>query len=168
VHYSVSWGYWLASATASQGKYHQTVHGADQAYVYAGESANAELKLSRLVYRDQRRKTALALRAQWSRSALTSQDRFSIGGRYTVRGFDGEAMQVSGYGTWSTNAGLGYRTGHCGPVVERFTPQEGHAYTVHFLWGRKPACSHVVMDATHPDAPVAVPTERFAGCAPPK
>jgi hypothetical protein len=80
----------------------------------------------------------------------------------------GEPIQVSGYGTWSTNAGLGYRSGHCGPVVERFTPQEGHAYTVDFLWGRKPACSLVVMDATNPDAPVAVPTEQVAGCAPPK
>jgi len=30
-------------------------------------------------------------RAQWNRSTLIPQDRFAIGGRYTVRGFDGEA-----------------------------------------------------------------------------
>ena len=30
-------------------------------------------------------------RAQWSASILIPQDRFAIGGRYTVRGFDGEA-----------------------------------------------------------------------------
>lgn len=29
-------------------------------------------------------------RAQWNRSTLIPQDRFAIGGRYTVRGFDGE------------------------------------------------------------------------------
>lgn len=29
-------------------------------------------------------------RAQWNRTPLVPQDRFSIGGRYTVRGFDGE------------------------------------------------------------------------------
>ena len=29
-------------------------------------------------------------RAQWNRTALTLPDRFSIGGRYTVRGFDGQ------------------------------------------------------------------------------
>ncbi|WGG52753.1 ShlB/FhaC/HecB family hemolysin secretion/activation protein [Rugamonas sp. DEMB1] len=29
-------------------------------------------------------------RAQWNRSSLIPQDRFAIGGRYTVRGFDGE------------------------------------------------------------------------------
>jgi hemolysin activation/secretion protein len=32
----------------------------------------------------------LAWRAQWNRTALTPIDRFSIGGRYTVRGFDGQ------------------------------------------------------------------------------
>ncbi|MBG7618777.1 ShlB/FhaC/HecB family hemolysin secretion/activation protein [Herbaspirillum sp. AP02] len=30
------------------------------------------------------------LRAQWNRGQLPPQDQFSIGGRYTVRGFDGE------------------------------------------------------------------------------
>ncbi|MQA18811.1 ShlB/FhaC/HecB family hemolysin secretion/activation protein [Rugamonas rivuli] len=30
------------------------------------------------------------VRAQWNRSTLIPQDRFAIGGRYTVRGFDGE------------------------------------------------------------------------------
>ncbi|WP_380180391.1 ShlB/FhaC/HecB family hemolysin secretion/activation protein [Kalamiella sp. sgz302252] len=33
-----------------------------------------------------------SLRGQWSRHALTPQDRLAIGGRYTVRGFDGEQM----------------------------------------------------------------------------
>ncbi|MBV8046221.1 MAG: ShlB/FhaC/HecB family hemolysin secretion/activation protein, partial [Paludibacterium sp.] len=32
----------------------------------------------------------LAWRAQWNRTALAPPDRFSIGGRYTVRGFDGQ------------------------------------------------------------------------------
>lgn len=31
-------------------------------------------------------------RAQWNRTPLVPQDRFSIGGRYTVRGFDGETI----------------------------------------------------------------------------
>ena len=33
-----------------------------------------------------------ALRAQWNHSRLTPQDKFVIGGRYTVRGFDGESV----------------------------------------------------------------------------
>lgn len=210
VHYSMPWGYWLASATESQSKYHQTVQGADQAYVYAGESSNAELKLSRLVYRDQRRKTTLGLRtfrrsahnfvndtevgvqrratsgwelgvahrefmgeatldanlawrrgtgafgalpapeeqfgegtsrfrlaiaelglnapfqlgaqklrytglwrAQWNHGPLTPQDRFSIGGRYTVRGFDGESSLMGERG-WLLRNDIGWALGETG------------------------------------------------------
>lgn len=35
-----------------------------------------------------------SLRAQWNRTPLVPQDRFAIGGRYTVRGFDGELSLV--------------------------------------------------------------------------
>jgi len=38
-------------------------------------------------------------RAQWNRTPLVPQDRFSIGGRYTVRGFDGE-LSLSGERGW--------------------------------------------------------------------
>lgn len=34
-------------------------------------------------------------RAQWNRTPLVAQDRFSIGGRYTVRGFDGESVLMA-------------------------------------------------------------------------
>ncbi|MDR0575982.1 MAG: ShlB/FhaC/HecB family hemolysin secretion/activation protein [Candidatus Accumulibacter sp.] len=34
-------------------------------------------------------------RAQWNRAPLVPQDRFSIGGRYTVRGFDGESVLMA-------------------------------------------------------------------------
>lgn len=39
------------------------------------------------------------LRGQWNETPLIAQDRFSIGGRYTVRGFDGELM-LSGNRGW--------------------------------------------------------------------
>lgn len=188
IYYAIPYGYWLLSATHSQNSYYQSVAGANQSIVYSGTSANTELKLARLVYRDQSRKTTASLRAfqrrsnnfiddtevevqrrvvggwelalghkeflgnataeanlaykhgtgafdalpapeeafgegssrfvlvsadvglnapfsiagqslrysgnwraQWNRSPLTPQDRFAIGGRYTVRGFDGES-----------------------------------------------------------------------------
>ena len=34
-------------------------------------------------------------RAQWNRTPLVAQDQFSIGGRYTVRGFDGESVLMA-------------------------------------------------------------------------
>jgi hemolysin activation/secretion protein len=185
LHYSIPYGYWLASLQVNDYRYHQTVAGANQDYIYSGTSRTTELKLARLVYRDATRKTTLSLRgyqrqsrnfiddtevevqrrrmggfalgvnhkefigngtldvgvtwklgtsafgtlpapeeafgegtarprifnadvnlniplsqtlvyqsswrAQWNRSALVPQDRFAIGGRYTVRGFDGES-----------------------------------------------------------------------------
>lgn len=187
IHYSFPLGYWLLGVTASQSHYYQTVAGANQDYVYSGESSNSEVKLSRLMYRDAVRKTTVFLRGwtrdsqnyiddtevqvqrrsmagwgagighqefigksslelnvaymqgtgankalaapeeasntgssrpqlwsadiqlnvpfelvsqsfrynttvrgQWNQTPLVPQDRFSIGGRYTVRGFDGE------------------------------------------------------------------------------
>ena len=189
VHYSVPAGYWMLGGTMSGSRYHQQVAGANSPIIYSGQSENAELKLFRLIYRDDVRKTTLSLkgllrnsrnfiddtevgpqrhqtsaweigmnhrefignatvdanlayrraldkqgrepesavdlpqlatryslflaaaainapfqivgqrlryngsvRAQWNRGALPSQDQFAIGGRYTVRGFDGELI----------------------------------------------------------------------------
>jgi len=185
LHYSVPFGYWLLTLQLNDYRYRQTVAGAFHDYVYRGTSNTAELKVSRLVYRDASRKTTLSLRTyqrgsrnyiddmevevqrrrmaglvagishkefigtatvdgnltwklgtssygslpapeeqfgegtarprianadvtlnwpltqslsyqaawrrQWNRTALIPQDRFAIGGRYTVRGFDGES-----------------------------------------------------------------------------
>lgn len=210
VHYSVPVGYWLLGATASKNRYWQSVAGLNQSYVYRGTSSNAELKLSRLVYRDAARKTTLSLgafyrssnnyiddteievqrrrvggwhaamnhrefigqstldttlaykrgtgafnslpapeeafgegtsrfrlvtldvnlslpfkaagqklrynagvRAQANRSPLSPQDRFAIGGRYTVRGFDGESSLMAERG-WLLRNDLGVALGNSG------------------------------------------------------
>ncbi|MDP9897881.1 ShlB/FhaC/HecB family hemolysin secretion/activation protein [Variovorax ginsengisoli] len=214
LHYSIPYGDWLLGATASQNRYHQSVAGYLQSYVYSGESRNAELRLSRLIYRDQQRKTTVSLRgfrrasnsfvedteigvqrrvvggwelgmnhreffdvfgngatldanlqyrrgtgafgalpapeegfdegtsrmrmftadaslnlpfaaggqrlryialwrAQWNRTPLTPQDRFSIGGRYTVRGFDGESSLMGDRG-WLVRNDLGWALGQTG------------------------------------------------------
>jgi len=203
-HYSVPYGYWTLSATASGYKYRQTVAGYSQNYVYSGISDNADLRMSRLVYRDATRKTTVfgrgwmrqsnsfiddteiqvqrrrtggwelglnhreylgestldasvaylrgtgafhamaapeerfdegtsrmkvltadallvvpfqvgaqraryigSWRAQWNRTPLVPQDRFSIGGRYTVRGFDGEVTLMGERGwVWRNELGL--------------------------------------------------------------
>lgn len=192
LHYSLPFGYWTLGATSSANRYHQSVAGASQTYLYRGTSESHEIKLSRLVYRDAVNKTTVSLRgyltksnnfiddaevevqrrrmagweaaighrafiaqatldldlawrrgtgafaalkapeedfdegtarprllsaeatltlpfalgtqrlryqgtwrAQWNRTPLVPQDRFSIGGRYTVRGFDGESVLMA-------------------------------------------------------------------------
>ena len=203
-HYSVPYGNWLLSATASASDYYQTVAGLDQDYVYSGDSSNLELRAARMLYRDAVRKTSASVRAfqrstsnaindteieaqrrrvggwelgfnhrefigsatldasfayrrgtgafgslpapeemfgegtsrmriftadvslnapfqladqrlrysalwraQWNRTPLTPQDRFAIGGRYTVRGFDGE-MNLMGERGWLLRNDIGW------------------------------------------------------------
>lgn len=203
-HYSVPVGYWLVVWQANQFRYHQTVAGAAQNYIYSGTNANSEFRISRLIHRDGTRKTTLSLgayqrrsrnfiedtevevqrrrmggfsvnlthrefignatldgavtykkgtgafgsipapeeaygeglarpqlinadlslfwpigqhlqyqttwRAQWNRTPLIPQDRFSIGGRYTVRGYDGEATLSAERG-WLVRNDLSWSVG---------------------------------------------------------
>jgi len=53
------------------------------------------------------------IRAQWNRTALTPQDRFAIGGRYTVRGFDGETSLMGDRGMLIRND-IGWAVGQSG------------------------------------------------------
>ena len=210
LHYSLPIDYWLLGITSSQYDYHQAVAGANQTFIYSGESSNAELKLSRLIYRDAVRKTTVSLltylkssrnfideteievqrrrmagwqanvshkefiaaatldidlayrqgtgmfdaleapeepfgegtarpkiitanlglalpfkfgtqqfrynstlRAQWNKTPLVPQDRFAIGGRHTVRGFDGE-LTLSAERGWLFRNDLGLILGNSG------------------------------------------------------
>ena len=63
IHYSLPIGYWMLGATSSSSRYHQTVAGLNQSYVYRGTSENNEIKLNRLLMRDGKQKLNLALRA---------------------------------------------------------------------------------------------------------
>ncbi|HJV75950.1 MAG TPA: ShlB/FhaC/HecB family hemolysin secretion/activation protein [Noviherbaspirillum sp.] len=209
-HYSLPWGYWLLGFSSSYYNFHQEVAGYSQNYLYSGDSLSNELKLSRVVYRDAKRKTSMfvsgwqhsynnfiddteievqrrrmigwdagvehhayigdavldvnadyrhgtgafsalpapeeltgdgtsrpsifgasaqlnlpfafgghrwrftgSFRGQWTRTALVPQDRFSIGGLYTVRGFDGENTLLADSG-WLLRNDLGLALGGSG------------------------------------------------------
>lgn len=210
LHYSLPYDYWLFGVTASENRYHQTVAGATQNYLYSGTSENYEAKLTRVLHRDGSGKTSASLRgyltksanfiddtevevqrrrmagweaglqhrafiadavldlaaayrqgtgafdalpapeeafnegtsrprlfsaeaslnlpfklagenfrysgswrAQWNRTPLVTLDRFSIGGRYTVRGFDGESVLMAERG-WLIRNDLGWSLGESG------------------------------------------------------
>ncbi|WP_411378965.1 ShlB/FhaC/HecB family hemolysin secretion/activation protein [Pseudomonas sp. MPB26] len=69
-------------------------------------SANAQLQVP-FTLASQRLRYVAGWRGQWNRTALIPQDRFSIGGRYTVRGFDGEQILSAERGwTFSNDLGL--------------------------------------------------------------
>ncbi|WP_245911074.1 ShlB/FhaC/HecB family hemolysin secretion/activation protein [Neisseria iguanae] len=53
------------------------------------------------------------LNLQWNKTPLTPQDKLSLGGRYTVRGFDGEQSITGERGWyWQNNLGWHYRPSH--------------------------------------------------------
>lgn len=68
VHYSIPWSYWLLGFTQSANRYHQSVAGLNQDYIYSGQSENAELKLSRLLHRNASRKTSASVKGWLRRS----------------------------------------------------------------------------------------------------
>lgn len=68
VHYSVPFDYWLLGVTGSSNPYYQSVDGATQTYVYRGESRNANISLSRLIFRDATQKIIVSL-AGWARAS---------------------------------------------------------------------------------------------------
>lgn len=68
VHYSLPFGYWLFGATIGNSQYRQAVAGLNGTTVYRGESANQELKLSRILARDANSKTIAYLSA-WAKQA---------------------------------------------------------------------------------------------------
>lgn len=61
----------------------------------------------------QRLRYTLVWRAQWNDTPLVPQDRFAIGGRYTVRGFDGENLLSAERG-WLVRNDLGVGLGASG------------------------------------------------------
>ncbi|WP_115572996.1 ShlB/FhaC/HecB family hemolysin secretion/activation protein [Xanthomonas campestris] len=94
----------------------------------------------------QRLRYGASWRGQWNRTPLAPQDRFAIGGRFTVRGFDGE-LSLSGDRGWSlrndlslavgggVEAYLGADYGHIGGQSARWQSGDHLAGTVLGLRG---------------------------------
>ncbi|AIZ79506.1 ShlB/FhaC/HecB family hemolysin secretion/activation protein [Actinobacillus equuli] len=76
-YYSIPFGYWQLTANHSSNRYHQQVFGAFENYLYAGESENDKLTLSRVLYRDAVRKTTLS-GGFWSRSSKNFVDNAEV------------------------------------------------------------------------------------------
>lgn len=78
---------------------------------------NADLQLAwPLQLGGQRLRYLGSWRGQWNDTPLVPQDRFAIGGRYTVRGFDGELALVGERG-WLIRNDLGLALGNSGQEI---------------------------------------------------
>jgi hemolysin activation/secretion protein len=61
-YYSVPWGNWTLTGTASQYHYHQEIAGLVQSFVSSGDSRTLDLKAEYLIQRDQLQKNTVAFR----------------------------------------------------------------------------------------------------------
>jgi len=111
VHYSLPFRYWLLGATAGSSQYQQAVAGTFSTLVFSGESANQELKLSRVLARDANSRTVAYLSA-WAKQSRNFVDDLEIAvQRRQVGGFEAGVThrQLLGNATLDLNAG--YRQG---------------------------------------------------------
>lgn len=111
VHYSIPWGYWSFSGTASNSGYFQTVAGANQSYVYSGVSANTEIKASRLVYRDAQRKITLAVRGFQRKSNNFIDDTEVLVQQRKVGGWEASLGYKQYLGQASIDGNMAYKRG---------------------------------------------------------
>lgn len=70
--YSIPFGYWTTSLSASESTYHQRIEGAASSFVSSGKSQNLEVKINYLFHRDQFGKSSLQFRTakRWSHSYI--------------------------------------------------------------------------------------------------
>ncbi len=111
MHYALPWGWWLLGATASHNRYHQSVAGASQTYRYSGASDNAELRLSRVVYRDAVRKTTLFASGWWRRSQNFIDDAEVTVQRRAMAGWEAGLSHHDAIAAATLDASLAYRRG---------------------------------------------------------
>lgn len=111
LHYSLPLGYWQLGLTLNDYRYHQTIAGANEKYLYRGDSENSQLSLSRVVYRSQAHKTTLSLRAYQRKSRNFVEDtEIRLQHRQTA-GWELGLNQRSYLGDATLDAGLNWRRG---------------------------------------------------------
>jgi hemolysin activation/secretion protein len=111
VHYSVPFGYWLLSTTATRNRYFQTIAGLNQSYVYSGTSSSNDLKLSRVVYRDAQRKTTVGIRGYLKESANFIEDTEIETQRRRTAGWELSIAHREFMGSNTLDVNLAYRHG---------------------------------------------------------
>jgi hemolysin activation/secretion protein len=111
VHYSLPFGYWMLGMTASEYIYRQAVAGASQTYLYRGESGNAEVRLSRLIYRDAVRKTTVSLLAYLETSSNYIDDTEIAVQRRRMAGWQADLYHREFMGSATLDLDLAYRQG---------------------------------------------------------
>lgn len=111
LHYSLPLGYWSLGVTAGINRYHQTVAGASQDYIYSGTSNTAEVRISRVLWRGTAGKTTAGLKAFTRQSANYIDDTEIQVQRRKVGGWELSVGHQHYIGQAIVDASLAYKRG---------------------------------------------------------
>ena len=111
LHYSFPMGYWTFGMASSSNRYHQTVAGLSQSYVYSGLSENNEIKLSRVVFRDASNKASLSLRGFQRKTKNFIDDTEVEVQRRVVGGWEGGVQIRNSLADATIESNISYRKG---------------------------------------------------------
>lgn len=127
LHYSIPWGYWLLGATWSDNRYHQTVYGPYESYLYSGTSSQKELSLQRVLHRDGQSKTTATIKGFLRQSNNYIADLEVLVQRRRTAGWEAGLQHLHYFGAGTLSAQMAYRrgTGAFGaqPAPEEITGQ---------------------------------------------
>jgi hemolysin activation/secretion protein len=111
LHYSIPWGYWLWSVTASRSDYRQTIAGAFQSYLYSGQTQSQDIQLGRVVHRDAHSKTSLQLKG-FSRRSLNFIDDTEVQvQRRQTAGWEASILRLQRLGQLAGDLTMSFRQG---------------------------------------------------------
>lgn len=110
-HYSVPFGYWSLALTASKSEYRQTVAGFSQDYLYSGVNDNAEVKLSRVVWRDADGKTTVSLKGFQRASSNAIDDTEVEVQRRKIGGWELAVAHKHAWGDVKAEGQISYKQG---------------------------------------------------------
>jgi hemolysin activation/secretion protein len=111
LNYSLPWGAWQWSTSAGSSRYHQSVAGLDQRYIYSGSSATLDLKAARLLHRNAVRKVGAYGRV-WLRDSKNFIDDTEVEvQRRKMRGWEAGLTHREFIGSGTLDGALGYRRG---------------------------------------------------------
>lgn len=128
--YSIPYHYWLLSTSYSQSNYNQTVAGASESYNYSGKSKLIGADLSRVLYRDAKRKTTASVGGWYRESQNFINDVEVEVQRRKTAGWKA-SLDHSEYLSHATlNGNVTYKRG-TGAFNAMYAPEEdfGEAYT---------------------------------------
>ena len=110
-HFDAPHGRWLFGITASSYDYRQAVAGAFETYVYSGNSANRELRFSRLMFRDASSRTGFYGRGWWRESDNFIDDTEILVQRRRTAGWEAGVTHRRFIGAAVLDASVAYRRG---------------------------------------------------------